>query len=212
MTSEKTVSERDLTKTMTPTEFARKHHVNRYNVYYWMKTYGYGFKDGRFWYLTEQEQKEMLRLQESQPDGKKFAKNVSSKSSRQHSAESVESLIANLGVDEGKAKTIRYLMQPEVTSMFIDLFQAIGDFKEGYENLYDHEKALLMMGYVVGLKEIGQLSIRDGYPQYKFLIPKDMDGYTIVYSVRNQVYYLDIISKMRKTFVDLEYSKTDISL
>lgn len=202
----------DLSKMMTPTEFARKHHINRFNVYFWMKTYGFGTKEGRFWYLSEDEQKEMLQLNEARPDGKKYVKNHSSKSNRVHATESVESLIANLRIDEDKAVQLRYLMDTDLTSDFMALFEKIGTWDEKYKNLFSHERTLVLVALLLDADGLAQLSIRDGYPQYKLVKPRGEEEYTVVYSTREQVFYLDNLGKMQDVYRDLVYEELDIDI
>ena len=197
---------------LSPRDFAENHHINVQNVYYWIRKQGYGRKDGKRWLLSPEDQQAMLELEAARPDGKKFAKQPHSRAIRKRATESVGAIKAKLDVDDRTAKLIRLLIDHGMAEPLFSAFEEITEYRCEYRNTFQHEKVLLLIAKFMGYERLGALTIRDGYPFYKFVEIGNPEQYTVVYNIPNQIYYIDQPGKILREHGELEIARQTVRL
>lgn len=193
-----------LKKTMTPTELSRRHLISRYNVYYWMKQRNLGFKKGRFWYLTVDDQKEILRLARNRYSDRRVGKNPKAYTERQNATASEEKILADLKVDVFTSEKILFLLDYGKSQVYMRLMETISDYKHDYGDLLDHERMLLIFADLLGSTCVGKLGYGETFPRYKFVVLDDPEAFTIVYSISKEIFYIDVYAEIHRKHPDLK--------
>lgn len=197
----------------TPHEFAEKYGINQQNVYYWIRKYDLGYKDdSNYWWLTEEDQERLKELKEARSPAKQFAKEPHGKNTRKRGTESVDSIRAKLKLTRDDARVMNVLINYPLNEKVYGAITALCDFKEPHKDSFDHEKLLMIMGHILGLPKIGAIAMRDGYPFFKYVVPKRKDDFTVVFNLRTQVFYIDNVEKILERSRDLEKQDTNISV
>lgn len=198
---------------LRPAQFADEFGINQQNVYYWIKKHGLGHKDeSGFWWLTPEDQQCMLEFEAQRSPAKKYAKDPHSKNARKRATESIDSIQAKLGLDRTQAKIFSMLINYPYNETLMDLVESIYTKDEEDQSSFRHEKLLVLMGKILGRKSLGALTIKDGYPFYKFIEPANPDDFTVVYNIRAQIFYIDNVAKILERSIDLSRQKTDINI
>ena len=176
----------------SPREVSERYGINQHNIYYWMRKYGYGRKRDKRWWLTPEEQHAICALDEETEYSRRSGKQPQSRVQRKRATESFYSIKAKLGVEEQTARLIRLLIDREMSAELFGSFETIAVYNSGYADLFHHERVLLLVAKLMGQDTLGALAVEDGYPFYKFVDTGDREHSTVVYDVRNEVYYIDV--------------------
>lgn len=197
----------------TPPEFASVYGINQQNVYYWIRRHGLGYKDSSgHWWLSKEDQERMLQLEEERSPAKKFAKDPHSKNVRKRATESIDSIMAKLGLEREHAKLFTLLINYPYNEELLSLVESFATFDAPYTSCFEHEKLLLMMGKLLNRHKIGAIAVKDGYPFFKFIEPTEKGGITVVYNVRTQIFYLDSVDKILERSKELVYQPMELAI
>jgi hypothetical protein len=103
------------------------------------------------------------------------------------------------------------LIDREMSAELFGSLETIAVYKSGYADLFHHERVLLLVAKLMGQDTLGALAVEDGYPFYKFVDTGDREHSTVVYDVRNEVYYIDVPAQIRRAHGNLIYEPSAVA-
>ena len=154
--------------------------------------------------MTPEDQKKIVQCDRQRHESRRVAKRPLSYAKRTHDTQSVESLMADLRVDIFTATRLKILFNQEQIHELMEMVSVICDVKPEYKDLFHHERVLFLFASALDAAYIGQMSIVDGFPAYKFVVPRDLEDYTIVYDVYSKVFYLDVVAAIQRKNPDMQ--------
>jgi len=177
---------------MTPRQFAVAYSVNVQNVYYWCHQRGLGHKSGKFIYLSDEDVAELQRINAERSMSRKYGRNPDSKRMRKRATESVDSIRAKLQLeDKPTARLIAMLLSTDESDKLLGAIRSFCVVNKEMADTFTHDKVLVIIGKLLGRSAIGEITVPDGVPFFKFVDPQAKGDYTVIYNIRNRVYYLD---------------------
>jgi hypothetical protein len=216
--SVKPVNLPDDTPTRGPAEFAEHYSINQQNVYYWMRVYNIGHKEGTYWKLDPLEQGKLLAIKRASDREK--SKRVGGTSTpviaRSRASASAEAIAKAFG-SSIDAATQAKLFIDKGNDAFIETLEEVASRKNKGTYIEDLEpenivtKRLIYAGLALGVREIRDITVKDRYSAFRVLVRDERDQPTIVYHILKDIYFLETQERIFNDNENFAFSKARLT-